>query len=321
MKYLAFDIEAANGYMLSSICSIGVVIADEQFNILSRENIWINPRTRYNLNGTRSNVGIDLHLDRKLLNSSPDFRRVYSRIKRLLTDKQYTVVGHAVDSDVRMLNKACERYRLPSINFRFICSQLLYKLYKGDREIKGLSKIADEIGLTFQQHNSEEDAYASMMTLKYLVEQSGMSVEQLMDKYRIRCGANENFVMTRPVSLLGQVSKKSVTQLAIAHIREYVNAFVKEGNVGSNVSSAYKNKAFCLARSLEQSQSQELYDVLNAILRRGGHYSARVLKSNYYVKYGEPTLQDSMREQRVRELAEQGLIGIVTIEDILEDRL
>ena len=44
MKYLAFDIEAANGYQLSSICSIGIVVADEQFNIISRENIWINPK-------------------------------------------------------------------------------------------------------------------------------------------------------------------------------------------------------------------------------------------------------------------------------------
>ena len=84
MKYLAFDIEAANGYQLSSICSIGIVIADERFDIISRENIWINPKTKYNLNGTRQNVGIDLHLDKKLLDSSPDFSQVYGKIKSLL---------------------------------------------------------------------------------------------------------------------------------------------------------------------------------------------------------------------------------------------
>ena len=73
MNYLAFDIEAANGYMPSSICSIGIVIADEQFHIIERKNIWINPKTKYNLNGTRQNVGIDLHLDKALLDRSPDF--------------------------------------------------------------------------------------------------------------------------------------------------------------------------------------------------------------------------------------------------------
>ena len=82
MNYLAFDIEAANGYKLSSICSIGVVIADEQFNIISRENIWINPKTKYNLNGTRKNVGIDLHLDKKLLDSSPTFPKCTAKSRR-----------------------------------------------------------------------------------------------------------------------------------------------------------------------------------------------------------------------------------------------
>ena len=213
MKYLAFDIEAANGYKLYSVCSIGVVIADEHFNVVSRENIWINPKTTYNLNGTRENVGIDLELDKALLDASPDFSQVYAKVRALLTDKQYLVLGHAVDSDVRMLNATCERYHLPSINFEFICSQLLYKLYRGDKEVRGLDKIANEIGISFHQHNSEEDAYASMLTLKYLTEDSGLTVEELLAKYRVRKGSNYNFELTRPVSLLGQISKKMRKQI------------------------------------------------------------------------------------------------------------
>ncbi len=314
MKYLAFDIEAANGYMLGSVCSVGVVIADERFNVLSRENIWINPRTRYNLNGTRPNVGIDLHLDRRLLESSPDFREVYPRLKALLSDKSYTVVGHAVDSDVRMLNKACERYRLPGIDFEFICTQLLYRLYKGESAVKGLGKIADEIGLEFCQHNSEEDAYASMMTLKYLVEQSGMSVEELMEKYRVRRGSNVNMQLTRPVSLEGQVSKKHVTQQAIERIKEYVGGVRRTG-------SDYKNKAFCLSRSLELSGGEALFAVLDKIAQNGGRYTAKLFKGNYYVTDGQRSEADVMREKRVGELVEQGLMKVISVEDVLEGKL
>lgn len=314
MKFLAFDLEAANGYMLSSVCSVGVVIADEQFNVLSSENIWINPRSDYNLNGTRANVGIDLHLDKKLLKSSPDFRRVYPRLKALLTDKQYVVVGHAVDSDVRMLNKACERYHLPSIDFEFICSQLLYKLYKGESDVKGLGKIAEEIGLTFTQHNSEEDAYASMMTLKYLVDSSGMSVEELLDKYRVRRGSNVDFVLTRPVSLLGQVSKKHVTQQAIERIKEFVTTVPRRGN-------RYKNKAFCMSRALELSDSDELRAVLTEIVQQGGRYTAKLVKGNYYVRWGEAAQADVMREKRVAELVEQGLMKVISIQEVLEEKI
>ena len=311
---MAFDIEAANGYMPSSICSIGVVIADEHFNILSRENIWINPKTKYNLNGTRANVGIDLHLDKALLDASPDFSQVYGRVASMLTDPQYVVLGHAVDSDVRMLNKACERYHLPSINFEFVCSQLLYRLYKGEKEVKGLNKIADDLGVTFQQHNSEEDAYVSLLTLKYLVQDSGLTVEQLIEKYHIRKGTNFNFEMSRPVSLEGQVSKKKLTQVAIERIKEYVSTVKK-------ISGDYRNKAFCLARSLELSDSEQLYAVLKTIVEKGGRYTAKLFKGNVYVQSSNPTEQDVMREKRVNELKEQGLLKVVTIQDILEGKL
>ena len=314
MKYLAFDIEAANGYKLSSICSIGIVIADEQFNIVSRENIWINPKTKYNLNGTRSNVGIDLHLDKALLDASPDFFQVYHRIHALLTDKQYVVVGHAVDSDVRMLNATCERYRLPSINFEFICSQLLYKLYRNEKDVKALNKIANDLGIAFQQHNSEEDAYASLLTLKFLIEDSRLTLDELLAKYQVRKGSNDNFELTRPASLLGQVSKKKHTQVAVAKIKEYAVKVKKTSN-------EYKDLAFCLARSFELSDSDELYAVVETIVSRGGRYVAKLFKGNYYVMPHEASEQDIIREKRVDELCEQGLIKKVSISDVLEGKL
>ncbi len=311
MNYLAFDIEAANGYKLSSICSIGIVIADEQFNILSRQNVWINPKTKYNLNGTRKNVGIDLHLDKKLLASSPDFSQVYDKIKALLTNPDYVIVGHAVDADVRMLNATCKRYNLPSLNFNFICSQLLYKLYNGEKEVKALGKIANALGVTFEEHNSEEDAYMSMMTLKYLVENSGLSVSQLLQKYHVRVGSNVDFELTRSVSLDGQFSKKHLTQIAVEKIKAYAKTVKKTSNV-------YKDKVFCIARSLEVGDTPELYEVVRNVIAGGGRYSSKLVKCNVYVKSDNPTDQDIMREKRVDELVAQNLVQVISISQILQ---
>lgn len=314
MKYLAFDIEAANGYRLSSICSVGIVIADEQFNILSRQNIWINPKTKYNLNGTRENVGIDLHLDKKLLDSSPDFKHAFGQIRDLLTDKQYFVFGHAVDADVRMLNATCERYHLPCIEFEFADSQLLFRLYKGEKEVKSLSKIATEIGVEFAEHNSEEDAYATMRTLAYLVKVSGLTVEELLDKYRVRKGSNRRFEITRPVSLDGQVPKKRVTQIAWDKIKTYASAVQK-------VSNRFKNAGFSLSRSLELSDSETLYKVVERIVQNGGRYVTKLAKSKVYVSDGASSQQDVLREKRVDELAEQGLLIKIDTKKFLEEIL
>ena len=296
--------------MPSSICSIGVVVADESFNVLSRRNIWINPKTKYNLNGTRENVGIDLHLDKALLDASPDFAEVYSEIKRLLTAEGTLVLGHAVDADVRMLNAACDRYKLPGIDFRFVCSQLLYKMYRGDKDVKGLNKIAADIGVEFQQHNSEEDAYASMMTMKFLVEDSGLSVDELIDKYRIRFGTNVNKQLFRPVSLLGQVSKKQITQVAVQRIRDYCATMPKRDN-------AWGNKAFALARSLEQSDSHELWAVVTAIASHGAKYCSKLAKCNVYVATDKPTPTDVNRQVHVAQMEEQGLLKVISVADVL----
>lgn len=296
--------------MPSSICSVGVVVADESFNVLSRRNIWINPKTKYNLNGTRENVGIDLHLDKALLDASPDFAEVYPELKRLLTAEGTLVLGHAVDADVRMLNAACDRYKLPGIDFRFVCSQLLYKMYRGDKDVKGLNKIAADIGVEFQQHNSEEDAYASMMTMKFLVGDSGLSVDELIDKYRIRFGTNVNKQLFRPVSLLGQVSKKQITQVAVQRIRDYCATMPKRDN-------AWCGKAFALARSLEQSDSHELWAVVTSIASHGAKYCSKLAKCNVYVATDKPTPTDVNRQVHVAQMEEQGLLKVVSVADVL----
>lgn len=296
--------------MPSSICSVGVVVADESFNVLSRRNIWINPKTKYNLNGTRENVGIDLHLDKALLDASPDFAEVYPELKRLLTAEGTLVLGHAVDADVRMLNAACDRYKLPGIDFRFVCSQLLYKMYRGDKDVKGLNKIAADIGVEFQQHNSEEDAYASMMTMKFLVGDSGLSVDELIDKYRIRFGTNVNKQLFRPVSLLGQVSKKQITQVAVQRIRDYCATMPKRDN-------AWGNKAFALARSLEQSDSHELWAVVTEIASHGAKYCSKLAKCNVYVATDKPTQTDVNRQVHVAQMEEQGLLKVISVADVL----
>lgn len=310
MKYLAFDIEAANGYKPYSICSIGVVIADENFNVEFRENIWINPKSAYNLNGTRKNIGIDLHLDKALLDASPDFSQVYPKIKQLLTDEDCLVVGHAVDSDVRMLNAACQRYKLPSIDFSFICSQLLYKLYRGEKDVKALSKIAADLNITYNEHNSEDDAWMSLKTLEFLVKDSGLSTAQLVEKYHIRMGSNKNFELVRPVSLDGQVSKKRQTQVAVDNIKSFVKT-VKP------TSKTFKNKVFCLARSLELAQDERLFAVVRAVVEKGGRYSSKLAKCNVYVQNNVSLEQDVMREKRVAELVEQGLVSVVQADDLL----
>lgn len=312
MNYLAFDIEAANGYKPYSICSIGIVEADENFNVINRQNIWINPKTKYNLNGTRKNVGIDLHLDKNLLDNSPDFSQVYDKIRTLLLRKDIVVLGHAVDSDVRMLNAACNKYKLPCLQFDFVCSQLLYKLYKGDKDVKALNKIANELNLVYNEHNSEDDAWMSLMTLKYIINDSGLSFEQLLKKYVIRIGTNNNFEITRCVSLAGQegVAKK-ITQKSLQELKKYANSIKATGDKLSG-------KVVAVARSLELADEQYARKIVATIATQGGKYTTKLRNCNMYILPTDNTPQDQMRQKRVHELEQTGLLTSYTLQQFFQ---
>ncbi|MDD3831236.1 MAG: hypothetical protein PHW00_01040 [Clostridia bacterium] len=311
MRYLAFDIEAANGYKHYSICSVGIVIADEQFNILYAQNILINPRTKYNLDGSRKNVDIDLHLDKGLLDASPDFEHSYNMLKGYL-EGDYTIVGHAVESDVYMLNCACKHYKLPCINFKFICSQLLYRLHCGDREVKALCKIADAIGVEFCPHNSQDDALVSMLTLKYLVNTTGMTVEQLLDNYSVRIGENKDFEVTRTVSMQENVGKKHLVQKA----REQIYAYIST-NKFSKSSRILHGKVYALARSIELSPN--VMHIIDIIYNNGGKYTSKLAQCNYYVRDDQCQSIDTARESRVMALVNDNRVTITNTEQLTQE--
>lgn len=84
----------------------------------------------------------------------------------------------------------------------------VYKLYKGDKEVRALNKIAEDIGVEFSPHASDEDARVSLLTLKYIVDSSGLTLKELLSKYNVRKGENRDFVLTRTVSLSENVKKR-----------------------------------------------------------------------------------------------------------------
>ena len=47
MKYLSVDLEACNMFVKGSVFSVGMVLADENFNIIFKRNYWINPLCRF----------------------------------------------------------------------------------------------------------------------------------------------------------------------------------------------------------------------------------------------------------------------------------
>ena len=78
MKYLVFDIECCDG---QHICEFGYVFIDENFSVLERDYITINPEHKFKLTGREHESDITLAFSEEIYFNSPTFDYYYDRIR------------------------------------------------------------------------------------------------------------------------------------------------------------------------------------------------------------------------------------------------
>ena len=149
MKFVFFDIECASvNRTTAKICAFGYVVCDEKFNIIKKEDILINPRGGFHLTDRNGGKGLVLPYSYSEFKKYPPFKEQYSYIKSLLEDKDAIVIGHSILNDVKYLNLETRRFHLPSFDFQFLDSQLMFMSYSGDfSHQSGLEHIAVKLGV------------------------------------------------------------------------------------------------------------------------------------------------------------------------------
>ena len=164
MKYVFFDIECACVYKYTAkICAFGYTVTDENYNVLIKEDILINPKGKFHLTDRKGSDGIELPYEYDKFKSFPAFPAVYGKIKALLEDPEAIVLGHATHNDVNYLNLETKRYKLPSFRFCYHDTQFFYMNTENDFTRQcGLGTMAQQLGVEFVPHRAADDAYATM---------------------------------------------------------------------------------------------------------------------------------------------------------------
>lgn len=196
MKYLFFDLEEATSKNNSlRICEFGYTMIDENFNILEKDNLIINP----NINKDEWDKYVVKNLLHKKIEeyeSNLRFNHYYQKISNLILSADY-VFGHSLQGDVNALNKECERYNLSSINFTGYEIKEFYKKIKNidhDVSVSNMLIALNTVGETLE-HDAENDAYNTMLILKSLLAEAQVSVQGLIEKCPNAKLENKNFHM------------------------------------------------------------------------------------------------------------------------------
>ena len=82
MRYLFFDIECSDGL---HICSFGYIVINDNFEILEKEDIVINPQWKFKLGRDGFDPRIHLAYDTQTFAKQKPFPYHYEKIKKLLT--------------------------------------------------------------------------------------------------------------------------------------------------------------------------------------------------------------------------------------------
>ena len=189
MKMLFFDMEFADGRVPGSIYSLGYVVTDENFKVLTPPtDVLINPESTWNGYVVR-NI---LAYPKAKVCAAPNFAEQYKRIKKLF-DRADIAVGFAVGNDVRALRKDCERYDLPKLSYRALDMEQICRQMEEHRDAHGLAGYVEAWcgEVPKNQHRSDGDAYATMLLLREICKQKHVTPNMLIEAFPDSCTVSE----------------------------------------------------------------------------------------------------------------------------------
>lgn len=294
MKYLFFDIECASVFKtVAKICAFGYCLTDENFHILEKEDILINPQGGFHLTDRKGTQGLVLPYEYDKFKSYPTFPKLSGRIYQMLQDKDTLVVGHASMNDVKYLNLESKRFSLPSFAFDFADTQFIYMNRVGtfDRQF-GLGTIAEDLGVEFTHHRAADDAYATMRIAEAMCKEEGVRLPELLKKYEISLGRIENYEVRQATSKASEAHAAAVVARKEARekARAAFHTFLDRNRRRRDKNGAYKDKRVCFSRYVEENRSLCESLVLEAFAL-GFSYVYRVEECDYYIRYEGETGQ------------------------------
>ena len=313
MNLVFFDIECASVYKtMAKICAFVYVVCDENFNITAKEDILINPKGSFHLTDAKGEKGLVLPYKYADFKKYDDFRTVYPKIKALLEDENNVAAGHATYNDVNYLNLETRRFKLPSFNFSFSDTQLIYMTMTGGFSRQyGLEYITKDLNVEFTPHRAADDAYATMRVAEAMCRQHGCGFAELEKKFNVTRGRIADYNIVRPRST--GYSEYTETRRALKEERSRARRdfYVYLSRKKRRPEGKLKGKIFNFARCIEDDIALS-EGLLDKIYAAGGEYTQKLAQCNIYCA---PEGDGSVRTRTA--LSKEGL-PVITLEQLRE---
>lgn len=306
MKYLFFDIECSNSFVESSkICSFGYVLTDEKFNIIKKEDIFINPSGKFKLKGRKKQVDIELKYPEEFFRQQEKFPEHYNKIKSLLEDEDTTIIGYSTDNDVRYILSELLYYNLDSINFKYYDIQNIFDFeFNFNRRIS-LSNASELLNLKKQddQHDSLSDAISTMDICKSICNELKVDIKDLLNKYKPEEFKDYRLTADRDEQIQC-LSSFVLTKYYVKQDKELINLV--------------NGKKFCFAKKLEDEQMVRATNLFKIVVDGGGIYCNMIMGCDIFVTNDEIDEEDPRYKFALKKKEKDGIL-IINYSDFIRE--
>lgn len=195
MNFVVIDVETANPD-LSSICQVG--IASFRDGIL--HNSWeslVNPEDDFDP------INVSIHgIDEESVRFSPKWGAVYGTLSPLLQGN--IVVSHTAFDRLALL-RACEKNKLTPGECRWLDSARVVRRAwpMFSQAGYGLANVAAHFGIKYRRHDALEDARCAGEILLRAIAETGLSVDQWLERVRRPIDPSTALPITRDANLNG----------------------------------------------------------------------------------------------------------------------
>ena len=312
MNYLIFDIECCDG---KHICEFGYVLFTEDFGVLARECITINPEYPFKLSGREHESDIQLAFPEEVYFNSSTYEGVYEKIKGIIETPDCQIIGFSMKNDVTFLNIANDIYEKEEFEFTYLDFQTLYQAYTDAENRSSVEKCVKELGIEdITLHKSDDDSYAVMLALKKFCEKENLTLpETLKMLQKLKDGYFAERAKVRNLMLIDKIEAGGLKAQ-----KEFLGKFISNLKVNKKSKDCYfAGKSVCIAQNYQKTNFNQVLSLLEILYSVGAFYKAKASECNIFIL--TEGYEEDLRYIRAKQAIEEGvMIEFIPLSGILE---
>ena len=310
MNYLIFDIECCDG---QHICEFGYVLFNEEFVLLKKECITINPEHKFKLTGREHERDLELAFTEDVYRNSPTYDAVYDRIKSIIQTPDCQIIGFAMQNDAAFLATANELNGKEPVAFSFLDFQILYQAYKKETKSISLENIVKELGVeNITLHKSDDDSYAVMLALKKICERENLS---LIATLKLLKKLKGNYMAEKArLHNISLIKKLSVGNLKAQ--KEFLGKFISQLTSNENIKNEFNGKVVCIDMAFQREHFNEFLSLIKSLYLSGATYMGKASECDVFI---QTHAGEDKRFESAKSAVEEGqAIEFLTLEQALD---